>query len=114
MTPQDVLRRLGIEATNSGVYAGEWLTATGAEVEVPNPTTGETLARVTMASGEDYEKVVASSVDAFEVWRRLPAPKRGEYVRRLGNALREDIDALGALVTLEMGKFPRASGRCRR
>ena len=105
MTPAEVFEHLGIGPTNSGVYAGGWSEATGAEVEVPNPTTGEVLARVTMGSVADYEKVVASSVEAYERWRSLPAPKRGEYIRRLGNALRDDIDTLGALVTLETGKI---------
>ncbi len=105
MTPSEVFTQLGIADTNTGVYAGGWLEAGGAEIEVPNPTTGETLARVTMASVDDYHRVVESSVAAFEKWRHLPAPKRGEYVRRLGNALRDNIDALGALVTLETGKI---------
>src|SRR5690606_32147809 len=90
---------------NSGVYAGEWLEATGQTIDVTNPTTGETLAKVTMASAEDYEKVVAHSVETCQRWRELPAPRRGEYVRRLGNALREHVEELGALVTLEMGKI---------
>jgi aldehyde dehydrogenase (NAD+) len=63
------------------------------------------IATVTMASRDDYEKVVASSVETFSRWRDLPAPKRGEYVRRFGNALRDNIDALGALVSLENGKI---------
>jgi len=58
-----------------------------------------------MASLDDYERVARSSVETFERWRSVPAPKRGDYVRRLGNALRENIDALGSLVTLEMGKI---------
>ncbi len=105
MNQQEVFAALGLESHNSGVYAGEWLEATGQTIDVINPTTGESMATVTMASLDDYEKVMASSVETFERWRRLPAPKRGEYVRRLGNALRENIDALGALVTLEMGKI---------
>ena len=105
MNAQDVLRELGIEADNSGVFAGEWLEATGETVDVVNPTTGEPIARVTMASRDDYERVASSSSETFERWRRLPAPKRGEYVRQIGNALRENLDALGALVTLEMGKI---------
>lgn len=105
MNQQEVFSALGLESHNSGVFAGEWLEATGQTIDVINPTTGESMATVTMASLDDYEKVVASSVETFERWRRLPAPKRGEYVRRLGNALRENIDALGALVTLEMGKI---------
>jgi aldehyde dehydrogenase (NAD+) len=105
MSPEEVFGALGIEAHNSGVYAGEWLDATGETIDVVNPSTGRALASVTMASLDDYENVVASSVATFEKWRSLPAPKRGEYVRRLGNALRENIAALGALVTLETGKI---------
>jgi aldehyde dehydrogenase (NAD+) len=105
MNQQEVFDSLGIESHNSGVYAGEWLDATGETVDVVNPSTGEPIATVTMASREDYEQVVASSAETFERWRLLPAPKRGEYVRRLGNALRENMDALGALVTLENGKI---------
>jgi aldehyde dehydrogenase (NAD+) len=105
MNRQEVFDALGIEPHNSGVFAGEWLDATGETVDVINPATGESIATVTMASRDDYEKVVASSVETFSRWRELPAPKRGEYVRRFGNALRDNIDALGALVTLENGKI---------
>ena len=64
-----------------------------------------------MASVEDYDRVVAQSVETFDRWRLLPAPRRGQYVRRLGDALREKIEPLGALVTLEMGKiFPEGVG----
>lgn len=105
MNQQEVFSALGLAEQNSGVYAGEWMEATGETVEVVNPTTGQVMATVTMASVDDYDKVVQSSVETFERWRVLPAPKRGEYVRQLGNALRENIDALGALVTLEMGKI---------
>jgi len=105
MTPEQVFAALGLESDNSGVYAGEWLPASGETVEVINPTTGEALARVTMASADDYDKVAGRAAETFDSWRVLPAPKRGEYVRRVGNALRENIDALGALVTLETGKI---------
>jgi aldehyde dehydrogenase (NAD+) len=96
MNQQEIFDALGIEPHNSGVFAGEWLEATGETVDVINPATGEPIATVTMASRDDYEKVVASSVETFSRWRDLPAPKRGEYVRRFGNALRDNIDALGA------------------
>jgi aldehyde dehydrogenase (NAD+) len=105
MKQSEVFTALGIEEGNSGVFAGEWLDATGETIDVVNPATGAAMARVTMASVDDYEKVVTASVDTFSRWRALPAPKRGDYVRRLGNALRENIDALGALVTMEMGKI---------
>ncbi len=105
MNKQQIFEQLGLAEHNSGVYAGGWLDATGETIDVINPTTGESVASVTMASLADYEKVIQSSTETFERWRSLPPPKRGEYVRRLGNALRENIDALGALVTLENGKI---------
>jgi aldehyde dehydrogenase (NAD+) len=105
MSPEQVLQSMGIGPVNSGVFAGEWLTATGETIDVINPTTGRPIAQVTMASADDYEKVVESSIDTFERWRQVPPPKRGEYIRLLGHALRENIDVLGALATLEMGKI---------
>ena len=105
MNQEEIFATLDMEAHNSGVYAGEWIEATGETVEVTNPGTAGSIATVTMASAEDYEQVVASSVETFERWRRLPPPKRGEYIRMLGNALRDKRDALGALVSLENGKI---------
>jgi aldehyde dehydrogenase (NAD+) len=105
MNKQQVFDALGLSEHNSGVFAGDWLEPTGERVEVVNPTNGEILATVAMASADDYDRVAESSVETFERWRNLPAPKRGEYVRRLGDALREKIEPLGALVTLEMGKI---------
>jgi aldehyde dehydrogenase (NAD+) len=111
MNQQKIFSALGLASNNSGVFAGEWLEPSGDQIEVVNPTTGETLASVGMASVEDYDRVVAQSVETFERWRLLPAPQRGQYVRRLGDALRENIEPLGALVTLEMGKiFPEGVG----
>ncbi len=105
MNQQEIFDTLGIEAHNSGVFAGRWLEASGDTVDVINPTTAQPVATVTMASAADYDQVVESSLETFRLWRTLPAPKRGDYVRRLGNAVRENIDPLGALVTLEMGKI---------
>ena len=111
MNKRGIFGALGLGDHNSGVFAGEWLEPTGERIEVVNPTTGETLATVGMASEADYERVVAQSVETFDRWRLLPAPQRGQYVRRLGDALREKIEPLGALVTLEMGKiFPEGVG----
>ena len=105
MNKAEIFDRLGLAATNSGVFGGEWLDATGESIEVIDPSTAESLATVRMASIEDYEQVVANSVETFQRWKLLPAPQRGQYVRRLGDALRDNIEALGALVTLEMGKI---------
>jgi len=102
----DVLKSLGIAETNSGVYAGQWIESPGGDALVStNPATGEAIASVTQASEADYEKVMEASREAFRRWRMLPAPQRGEYVRLIGNALREKKDALGKLVSLEMGKI---------
>ena len=100
-----ILDRLGIRETNSGVFAGEWLAADGPEIESKNPATGEVIARVKTASKEDYEKVVSGSQDAFQTWRSMPAPQRGEVVRQIGQALRERQRDLGLLVTYEVGKI---------
>jgi aldehyde dehydrogenase (NAD+) len=111
MNKSEIFGALGIDEHNSGVFAGEWLESTGDLIEVTNPTDGQTLATVTMASAGDYDRVVDNSVETFERWRLLPAPQRGQFVRRLGDALRDKIEPLGALVTLEMGKiFPEGVG----
>lgn len=103
---EDVLARLGIQAENSGVFAGQWLSWPGGEViSSVNPATGEVLARVRTASRSDYDQVVQSAVEAFRSWRLLPAPQRGEIVRQIGDALRRHKDDLGMLVTLEAGKI---------
>ena len=105
MTGDQIFSALGLSGVNSGVFGGQWLEATGETIEVVDPSTARVLASVTMASLDDYDKVVANSVETFQRWKLLPAPKRGQYIRRLGDALRDNIDALGALVTLEMGKI---------
>ncbi len=74
-----------------------------------NPASGEPIAAIRLQSGAEYDRAVAAAVAVQEAWRRLPAPKRGEIVRRIGNAFRDRIEALGELVTLETGKV-RAEG----
>jgi aldehyde dehydrogenase (NAD+) len=100
----DVLARLGLTEVNSGLWIGDVQTAHGREIESINPTTGEAVARVKLATLGDYEQMIPVMEDAFKRWRVLPAPKRGEIVRQIGEALREHKDDLGALVTMEVGK----------
>jgi len=99
-----LLESLGLEAENKGAFAGEWMDTGGKLLESVNPATGETIATVRCATAEDYNRVADIAVDAFQEWRTWPAPKRGEVVRQLSEALRDNKDALGRLVTLEMGK----------
>ena len=101
-----VLERLGIEPVNSGACGREWISSTGGRsIASINPADEQQLASVRMASEQDYEIVVSEAAKVFERWRMVPAPKRGQIVREIGDELRAFKDDLGALVTLEMGKI---------
>jgi aldehyde dehydrogenase (NAD+) len=101
----DFLSRLGLTDVNNGAATSSgFLETTGRIVHSTDPTTGETLGSVRLASVEDYEKVVAEAQRVFKEWRMLPAPKRGEILRECGNAMREHKDDLGMLITREVGK----------
>ena len=105
MTDTQTLASLGLADTNSGTYAGGWMTSTGALVASVNPATERAIATVTLASNTDYEAAVAAAVETHTRWRMVPAPQRGDYVRQIGNKLREHKAELGALVSMEMGKI---------
>lgn len=106
-----VLERLGIEPVNPGACGRDWIMgAGGPEIASLNPADHRELARVRLASVEDYEAVIAQASDVFQKWRMTPAPQRGLIVREIGDELRRHKDDLGALVTLEMGKI-LAEGR---
>ncbi|MFK7961677.1 MAG: aldehyde dehydrogenase family protein [Phycisphaerales bacterium] len=79
--------------------------ATGDHIVSVSPSTGQPIAAVSLQSRADYDAQVERSMLVQREWRMLPAPKRGEIVRRIGNAYREQADAIGALVSLEMGKI---------
>eukprot|EP00512_Aurantiochytrium_limacinum_P002438 CAMPEP_0171497554 /NCGR_PEP_ID=MMETSP0958-20121227/7340_1 /TAXON_ID=87120 /ORGANISM="Aurantiochytrium limacinum, Strain ATCCMYA-1381" /LENGTH=520 /DNA_ID=CAMNT_0012031817 /DNA_START=213 /DNA_END=1775 /DNA_ORIENTATION=+ len=101
------LEAFGLSSTevNSGVFDGESWKANGPIHEALNPSTGEVLAKVQWGTKEDYERCAANAVAAQKEWQLLPAPQRGEIVRQIGNALIEKRDAMGALLSLEMGKI---------
>ena len=102
-----ILKGLGLAAVNPGAWSGkEWHAAPDAPlIDSINPATGEVIARIRGAGAADYERVMASSVAAFAAWRDIPAPRRGEAVRLMAEALRAKKDLLGSLVSLEMGKI---------
>jgi aldehyde dehydrogenase (NAD+) len=113
---EPILERLGVTATAGpgGVFsgveaAGERVAATGPELVSLNPSTGEPLGRVRTATRDEYEAVVAAAEQEFRRWRTVPAPKRGDLVREIGEQLRKHKADLGLLVTFEMGKV-RAEG----
>jgi len=102
---RELLERLGIEKQNPGACTGEWIDTRGDELVSIDPASGEPIASVRQATAEDYERVIEESENAFRSWRGVPAPKRGEVVRQLGEALRRHKDGLGRLVSLENGKI---------
>ena len=101
-----VLSRLGIKETNPGATTGtNWINTSGNVTESVSPIDGKSIAKVTNANAEEYEKVIQVTEDGFEEWKTWPAPARGEVVRQIGLALREAKEDLGFLVSLEMGKI---------
>ena len=107
MNKAEILKGLGLAAVNPGAWSGEgWHAASDAPlVQSRDPATGEVIASVRAATEADYERVAASAAAAFPKWRDVPAPRRGEAVRLVGDALRARKDLLGSLVSLEMGKI---------
>jgi aldehyde dehydrogenase (NAD+) len=101
----DIFSALGLDDHSSGAYAGSWLEATGSHLVSENPATNATIGTLTQASRADYEKAVVAAEETFEEWRMVPAPVRGDYVRQIGNALRDYKEPLGGLVAMEMGKI---------
>src|SRR5688572_13821143 len=95
-----ILKALGLAAENSGTYLGqgEWSATRDAGVLEPvNPATGEVIARVFASSEDDYETIIERAQAAFPVWRKTPAPRRGEAIRLCSDALRKNKAALGSL-----------------
>jgi aldehyde dehydrogenase (NAD+) len=97
---------LHIQANQPGLAIGEkWLATRGKSVPVRSPIDGEVIANVTWASEEDVARAVDAAREAFKCWRSVPAPRRGEFVRRIGEKLRERKNDLAQLLQLEVGKI---------
>jgi len=104
----EILHRLGILENNQGACSGPdgWLgTGSAGTIESVNPANKKLIASVSQTSEEDYETVMNSSSEAFQEWKMVPAPKRGEMVRLMAEELRNKKDSLGSLVAIEMGKI---------
>lgn len=99
------LKQLGIDKKNEGAFTGtKWKKAGGEKIVSFSPVDGKEIASVHAANRKTYDAVVEQAQAAFEEWRMWPAPKRGEVVRQVGEALRKNKAALGKLVSYEMGK----------
>jgi aldehyde dehydrogenase (NAD+) len=105
MQPKEFLRKLGLKAKNAGTWTGqESLSGSARSIQSYSPVDGELIGAVTITTRDQYEQVISTAQSAFQVWRNLPAPKRGEIVRQYGEVLRQYKDPLGRLVSYEMGK----------
>ena len=104
---QEILRTLGIQDLNPSYGTGQnyGTSQGGNQKAIHSPIDGQYLATVKFATREEYDQVIVTAQQAFLTWREMPAPKRGEIVRQIGNKLREYKEPLGKLVTLEMGKI---------
>ncbi|MGY0407073.1 MAG: L-piperidine-6-carboxylate dehydrogenase [Polaribacter sp.] len=101
---QKALQELGVQEVNNGTSTGKNNFSNGAIIESFSPVDGNLLGKVKTTSAEDYKRVMKTATTAFASWRTKPAPLRGEIVRQFGEKLREKKEALGKLVSYEMGK----------
>src|SRR5436189_483246 len=101
----EFLKALGVKEMNAGVSTGTvWLKSEGEIISSSSPVDGKTIGKVAAADKTAYEAVIKKAEEAFKEWRQWPAPKRGEIVRQVGEALRTHKESLGKLVSYEMGK----------
>lgn len=102
---REALQTLGLKEHNAGTSTGsKWLEQSPAKLTSISPADGAEIGTVAITTAEEYETVVQQAHEAFKAWRLVPAPQRGEVVRQIGEALREKKEALGKLVSYEMGK----------
>ncbi len=101
---EKALQELGIKDVNDGTSTGKSFFSNGNEIASYSPVDGKLIGKVKTTTKEDYQKIMLSATSAFNEWRTMPAPRRGEIVRQFGEKLREKKESLGKLVSYEMGK----------
>ena len=102
---KEALVTLGIKNSNLGTSTGQnWIRSKGIALSSYSPVDGKLIGRVQSTDEKALQKVVAQAKKAFVEWRQVPAPKRGEIVRQIGEALRKNKEPLSKLVSYEMGK----------
>jgi aldehyde dehydrogenase (NAD+) len=99
-----VLSAFGLESKNAGTWIGRRSMLSEHWISSYSPVDGNFIGSVSETSEDQYHEVIAAAQSAQRQWREVPAPKRGEAVRIFGNKLREQKEALGMLVSYEMGK----------
>ncbi|RFN59277.1 L-piperidine-6-carboxylate dehydrogenase [Marixanthomonas ophiurae] len=101
---EEALKELGLNETNNGTSTGANWFSNGEEIASYSPVDGKLIGKVSATTKEDYEKVISTATEGFKEWRQLPAPQRGEIVRKFNDELRRLKEPLGKLVSYEMGK----------
>lgn len=105
------LKELNLDSTSHGYSDGLNFTASGDTIQSINPNNGKPIANIIKASPADYQKGIQLAQEAFKVWSQWPMPERGNVIRDFGHALRESKEALGKLISLEVGKiYPEGLG----
>src|SRR6187551_2106217 len=101
----DFLKVFSIDANNQGTSTGSnWLRSSGEKIDSFSPVDGKLIGSVSTADKASYEEIIQTAESAFKKWRMIPAPRRGEIVRQVGESLRKYKEPLGKLVSYEMGK----------
>ena len=100
----DFIQKLGLEANNAGTWIGSVQHNSDQYISSYSPVDGKLIGKVSVTTKAQYDAAVQEAQESFKIWRNMPAPKRGEIVRQYGDALRANKDALGKLVSYEMGK----------
>jgi len=102
----EMLKALGIKDINNGACTGtKWFETKGEIIESHSSNDGALIGKIKQATTDDYEKIIQTAQEAFKTWRMIPAPKRGEVVRQIGDELRKYKEPLGKLVSYETGKI---------
>ncbi len=103
-TIENILKQLKLSENNSGTSTGvQWFSG-NEKIDSFSPTNGDFIGSAQLTTKEQYQTIIEKATEAFKTWRMVPAPKRGEIVKQIGEALRENKEALGSLVSYEMGK----------
>ncbi len=108
---KEIAASLGLAKVSPGAFGNGVIATKGEILTSTSPITGEALGQVQCADAQSYEQVIKEAQDVFLEWRKVPAPVRGELVRKIGEALRDSKHSLGKLVSAEMGKIlPEGEG----
>ena len=99
---KNVLKTLGICDVNAGITTGtDWLDSKNEFIESYSPIDGLLIAKTKQPDKKNFEKVIVTAQTAFKIWRKVPAPKRGEIIRQIGMELRNKKESLAILISFE-------------